>query len=160
MSKLILTVACPEADRTDATHLAVALGWIEGWSPEEWEHAFTSQWQDASGNTYRVMSCPVGVSFVATAAVMGPIDRPAGDVGELDPDTGEYGPPYVVNLTGARRAQSKLAVWQPATPDPETGEMPSNPVPQVDATKIVAVVGMRGTNAVAAMGLQAIPVEI
>jgi hypothetical protein len=38
--------------------------------------------------------------------------------------------------------------------------MPSNPVPQVATDRIVAVVGMKGTDAVAAMGLQAIPMEI
>jgi hypothetical protein len=78
----------------------------------------------------------------------------------LDEQTGEYGPPYVVNLAGARRAQGRLVIWQPATPDPETGEMPDNPVPQADSTNLVAVIGMKGPAAVAAMGLQAIPMEI
>lgn len=146
MSKVTLTVACPEADRDDATHLAVALGWIEGWMPEEWQGAFKAQYQDASGNLYRVMSCPVGVSFVSTAASMDEIDRPPADIGEYDEGTGEYGPPYVVNLTGARRAQAKQVVWQPSTP--------STPVPQAAPDKIVAVVGMTGRQAMAAMGLQ------
>lgn len=151
MTKLTLTAACPEADRDDATHLAVALGWIEGWAPAEWEHAFTAQYQDAQGHLYRVMSCSVGVSFIQNAVAMGPIERPPQDV-----------EPYVVNLTGAHRAQDKLKgnVWMPATPDPETGEMPLNPVPQVGAGKIIAVVGMKGTEALAAMGLQALPMEI
>ena len=153
MSKLTLTVATPEADRDDATNLAVALGWIEGWTLAEWEHCFTAQYQDASGNLYRIMSMPVQRSFIETAVGMGPIDRPPQDVGTLDEETGEYGPPYVVNLTGARRAQAKLVIWQPATPDPETGEAPANPVPQVGSDKIVAVVGMKGTDALAAMGL-------
>ena len=43
--------------------------------------------------------------------------------------------------------------------DPETGEMPPNPVPQVGAGKIIAVVGMKGTEALAAMGLQSLPID-
>jgi hypothetical protein len=96
---------------------------------------------------------PVRASFVTRAVMMGPIERPEQDVGTLDPDTGEYGPPYVVNLTGAHRAQDKLSIWQPATPDPETGEMPDNPVPLADPSRIVAVVGMPGRQAIEAMGL-------
>lgn len=160
MSRLVLTVATPDADRDDATHLAVALGWIEGWTPAEWEHCFTAQYQDASGNLYRIMSMPVQQSFIDTAVGMGPIDRPPQDVGTLDPETGEYGAPYVVNLTGAHRAQDKLVIWQPIPADPETGIAPDNPVPQVGADKIVAVVGMKGAAALAAMGLQSIPMEI
>lgn len=160
MSKLTLTVATPEADRDDATNLAVALGWIEGWTPAEWEHCFTAQYQDASGNLYRIMSMPVKQSFIETAVGMGPIDRPPQDVGTWDEEAQEYNAPYVVNLTGARRAQDKLVIWQPAQPDPETGVAPDNPVPQVGADKIVAVVGMKGTVALAAMGLQSIPMEI
>lgn len=142
MSRITLTVACPEADRSDANHLAVALGWIEGWSPDEWQQAFSAQYQDASGNLYRVMSCDVADSFVARAVMMGPIERPPEDV-----------EPYVVNLTGAQRAQDKLVTWLPAQPDPETGDVPENPVPAADTTRIVAVVGMKGVDAVAAMGL-------
>jgi len=160
MSKITLTVACPEADRTDATHLAVALGWFEGYKPEEWFDTFTAQWQDASGNLSRVMSMPVQSSFEERAGLRGDLQRPPEDIGEYDPETGEYGAPYVVNLTGARRAQDKLVIWQPAPIDPETGEPPDNPVPQADGTKIVAVVGMKGTDALAAMGLERIVVEI
>jgi hypothetical protein len=148
MSKLTLTVVAPEPDRDDATHLAVALGWIEGWSPEEWEHAFTSQYQDAQGNLYRVMSCPVGETFIQTASGMGPIERPPQDVGELDPETGEHGPPYVVNLTAAHRAQAKLVSW--------AGE---GAIPQASPETIVAIAGMKGTEALAAMGLGPLPVE-
>lgn len=160
MSKQTLTVATPEADRDDATHLAVALGWIEGWTPQEWEHCFTAQYQDAQGGLYRIMSMPVKQSFIDHAVGMGPIDRPPQDVGTLDPDTGEYGPPYVINLAGAHRAQAKLVIWQPAQPDPETGDVPDNPVPQVGSGKLIAVVGMKGTAALTAMGLQSIPVDI
>jgi len=160
MTKITLTVAVPEADRDDANHLGIALGWFEGYKPEEWFDAFHAQWQDASGNLFRVMSMPVQSSFVERAVMMGELQRPPEDTGEYDPETGEYGAPYVVNLTGARRAQDKLVIWQPAPIDPETGEPPDNPVPQADGTKIIAVVGMKGTDALAAMGLQVIPMEI
>ena len=36
----------------------------------------------------------------------------------------------------------------------------NNPVPQADQTNLVAVIGMNGRQALAAMGLQDIPVEI
>lgn len=133
MTKVTLTVACPEANRDDATHLAVALGWIEGWSPDEWKHAFTAEYQDAAGNLYRIMSCPVGEGFVLRASAIGPIERPPQDVG-----------PYVVDLNGAHRAQAMLVTWTPSA---------GVPVPQVDAAKIVAVVGLPGTEALSAMGL-------
>lgn len=133
MTKVTLTVACPEADRDDANHLAVCLGWSEGWSPEQWENTFTAQYQDGEGNLYRVMSCEVGVSFVAAATVMGDVQRPAADV-----------EPYVVNLTGARRAQDKLVTWQPGDGD----------VPQVASDRIVAIVGPSGRDALAMMGLE------
>jgi hypothetical protein len=152
MTKLTLTVATPEADRDDTTHLGIALGWIEGFTPSEWERAFTSQWQDAEGNLYRVMSMPVRDTFVYAAVGMGPVERPPEDVGTLDPDTGEYGAPYVVNLTAARRAQDKLVVWQPK---PET----DSPVPKVGADKIVAVVGMKGREAITAIGLEPLPID-
>jgi hypothetical protein len=129
---VILTVACPEDDRSDANHLAVALGLIEGWTPDEWEYTFTSQFQDAAGNLYRVMSCPVGEGFVMTAVGMGLIERPAEDV-----------EPYRVNLAGARRAQAKLVPW--------SGD---GPIPQASPETIVAISGLSGTDALAAMGLR------
>lgn len=134
MSRVTLTAACPEADRDDASHLAVCLGWQEGWQPDEWEMAFSAQYQDGQGNLFRVMSCRVGVSFVAAASVMGPVGRPAEDV-----------EPYRVNLTAARRAQDKLVMWQPTDP--------LQPVPTAATDRIVAVVGMSGVDALAAMGL-------
>ena len=134
---ITLTVACPEADRDDANHLAVALGWTEGWAPDEWENTFSAQYQDEMGNFYRVMSCPVGESFVAHAAMMGPIERPAEDV-----------EPYRINLAAARRAQSKLMPW--------FGE---GPIPQVALDRIVAVAGIPGVDALKAMALWPLDME-
>lgn len=137
MTEVTLTVRCAEADREDATHLAVTLGWIEGWRPEEWQGAFSAQFQDAQGTLYRVMSCPVGLSFVAAATMMGPVERPPEDV-----------EPYTVNLTGARRAQDKLETWQPT----------DGAYPGFAADRIVAIAGPTGPDALALMGLTAVDV--
>ena len=155
-----LTIATPAAHLDDTRNLAVALGWLNGYTPAEWEASFSAQCQDAEGDIFHVSSFNASTDWIATATTMGPVERPPQDVGTLDEETAEYGPPYVVNLTGARRAQGRLVIWQPAQPDLETGEMPSNPVPQASATNLVAVIGMKGPAAVAAMGLQAIPMEI
>ena len=155
-----LTIATPAAHLDDTRNLAVALGWINGYTPAVWEVSFGAQYQDAQGNIFHVSSFNASTDWIATATTMGPVERPPQDVGTLDEETGEYGPPYVVNLTGAHRAQERLVIWQPATPDPETGEMPDNPVPQADQTNLVAVIGMKGPAAVAAMGLRAKPMEI
>ena len=159
MSRLVLTVACPEADRDDATQMGIVHGWIAGQSPAEWEGAFTPQMQDADGNLYRFFSHAAVsrnvIDNMLASLQMADLQRPPMDV----PD--ENGN-YLINMAGANRAHDKLKgnVWLPATPDPETGEMPPNPVPQVGAGKIIAVVGMKGTDALAAMGLQALPMEI
>ena len=155
-----LTIATPAAHLDDTRNLAVALGWLNGYTPAEWEASFSAQYQDAEGDIFHVSSFNASTDWIATATTMGPVERPPQDVGTLNEETGEYGPPYVVNLTGARRAQDRLVIWQPAQPNPETGEMPLNPVPQADSTNLVAVIGMKGPAAVAAMGLQAIPMEI
>lgn len=149
MTKITLTVATPEALRTEATQLAVCLGWMEGWSPDEWEQTFTAQYQDADGSLYRVMSCNVSDTFVAAATTMGPATRPPEDV-----------EPYRVDLAAAHAAQNAIVIWQPSQPDPDTGVMPDNPVPQVSPLQIVAVVGMKGVDALTAMGLQQIEVTL
>ena len=155
-----LTIATPAAELDDTRNLAVALGWINGYTPAEWEQSFSAQYQDTNGNIYHISSFEASTDWIATATQMGPVERPPEDVGTFDEDTQTYGPPYVVNLSAARRAQDRLVIWQRATPDPETGEMPENPVPQVGPDKLVVVVGMKGPAALAAMGLQSIPMEI
>ena len=133
MNRVTLTVACPEAYRNDATHLGVCLGWSEGYTPGEWWGAFTAQCQDAQGNLYRVMSTSVRQSFVVKAAPNAPVERPEADT-END-----------VNLTGARRAQDKLVIWMPTDPP--------QPIPKADPSRIVAIVGLSGVEALAALGL-------
>jgi len=155
-----LTLATPAAHLDDTRNLAVALGWINGYTPAEWEQSFSAQYQDAAGNIYHISSFEASTDWIATATQNGPVERPTDDVGTLDEETGEYGAPYVVNLAGAHRAQERLVIWQPAQTDPETGEVPDNPVPQVGADKIVAIIGMKGPEALNAMGLQSIPMEM
>jgi hypothetical protein len=155
---MILTVACPEAARDDAIQMRLVHGLTNGQSASELINTFTAQYQDAEGNLYRVLSTPASqtaIDMMLASLQLADLQRPAQDV--PDEDGG-----YIINMAGANRAHDMLRgnVWMPATPDPETGEMPDNPVPQIDGTKIVAVVGMKGTDALAAMGLQAIPMEI
>lgn len=145
MTKPTLTVVCHEDDRSDATHLGVTLGMFEGFRPEEWERAFAPQFRDANGQLYRAMSMPVTPNFVMRAVGMGPVERPPQDVGDGN------GEDYIVNLTGARRAQAKLVIWTPTDPP--------QPIPQADPSRIVAVVGLSGVEALAAMGLQRVEVE-
>jgi hypothetical protein len=158
MSTVILTVACPEAARPDATHMGIVHGWLQGQTPAEWQGAFSAQYQDSQGNLYRVFSLPVGqaaIDGMLQLLQLADLQRPPMDVPDENGD-------YLINMAAVNRAHDMLRgnVWMPATPDPETGEMPDNPVPQIDGTKIVAVVGMKGTDALAAMGLQAIPMEL
>jgi len=154
----ILTVICPEADRDDATQMGIVHGWVSGQTPEEWQRAFTPQMQDSQGNLYRFFSHAAVsqdvIDMMLAALELENLQRPPQDV----PD--ENGN-YTVNLAGANRAHDKLKgnVWTLEQPDPETGEMPDNPVPQVASGKIIAVVGMKGREALEAVGLQSIPSE-
>ena len=146
---LRLTIATPAAHLDDTRNLAVALGWINGYTPAEWRASFSAQYQDAEGNIFHVSSFEASTDWIATATTMGLVERPPQDVGKLDPDTGEYGPPYVVNLAGAHRAQDKLVTWQPGDGD----------VPQAALGRIVAIVGPSGREALALMGLTVLQPE-
>jgi len=146
MSKPVLTVAAPEADRDDATHLGVILGWVNGWTPEEWWRAFTAVYL-RDGQQYRVMSMRVSADFVAEAAAMTTVQRPPQDTG----------PPYRVNLTGAQRARDNLVVWQAGSEDADGNPIPA---PQASPDRIVAIVGLPGPLALTAMGLEPPPLEI
>lgn len=148
----VLTVACPEADKDDATHMGIIHGWMSGQTPEEWDRAFTPVRMDNEGNLYRFFSHaavpqPV-IDRMLAALELANLERPPQDVPDADGN-------YRINLAGANRAHDMLRgnVWMPAQPDPETGEVPDNPVPQVASGKLVAVVGMNGLDALSAMGL-------
>lgn len=155
-----LTIATPTTEVEDTRNLAVALGWMNGYTPAEWKNSFSAQYQDAQGNIYHISSFEASMDWIATATQMGPVERPPLDVGTWDEEAQEYNAPYVVNLAAARRAQDRLVIWQRAMPDPETGEVPDNPVPQVGPNKLIVVIGMKGRDALSSMGLQPIPMEI
>lgn len=140
MTKVVLTVAAPEAAIGDASHMAVFHGWLQGQTPEEWEGAFSSQWQDDEGNLYRVFSLPV--SQAVAEAMLGlmqlaNLERPPQDTENR------------LNMAAVNRAHDMLRsnVWQAGS---------GSAAPQVDQDKIVAVLGLAGLDAVAAMGLTSI----
>ena len=145
--KLTLTVATPEASRDDATHMAIVHGWLQGQTHAEWQGAFMSQRQDAEGNLYRVFSMPVADHVIdAMLALLDQenLQRPPQD--EPDEDGN-----YVINMAAANRAHDMLRgnVWLAG----------DTPVPQVDPSRLVAVVGLSGLEALAAMGLEHTPQE-
>lgn len=122
-----LTIACPTEHMDIANHYAMALGYSEA----DGLTYRNPSWQDADGNTYACTSLTVGPSFVGTAT--SPLVRPAWDANE------------VVDLTKASQAQALVALWMP-----EDGE----PVLTASPDQIVAIMGMDGLDAIAAMGLQ------
>lgn len=139
--KHILTVATPEASRDDATHMTIVHGWLQSQTPQEWQGAFTAQYQDADGNLYRVFSLPVAQSTIGgmlDLLEMAVLPRPPQDADNL------------INMAGANRAHDMLRgnVWQVSS---------TEPTPQVASDKIIAVIGMKGTEALSAMGLTQLP---
>ena len=123
MSNIRITVACPEALISDANNLAMVLA--EG--PADGLTYGTPHWKDTGGNVYAVASFEVRPEWVQAA--QGTLSRP-------DWDTG---PPYTVNMAGARRAQDALVfALEPVAAAPG---------------QITALAGVPGTTAIAAMGL-------
>jgi len=68
-----------------------------------------------------------------------PVERPEADTENA------------VNLTGAQRAQDKLVIWMPTDPP--------QPMPSAHTSRIVVVVGMKGAEALAAMGLSTVEID-
>lgn len=135
MTRVTLTCACPEAARDDAAHMAVFHGWMQGQAPQEWQGAFASQWQDTQGNLYRVFSLPVSDAVgqgLLGLMQLANLERPPQDTENL------------INMAACNRAHDMIRgnAW--------AGE---GAVPQVSPDKIVAVLGLKGTDALAAMGL-------
>ena len=85
-----LTIACPAALRSDASNLAMVLGY----GPDDAETYGTPNWQDADGNLYACASLPVGAAF--TTGAQAALQRPAWDTDSH------------VNMAGANRAQAAL----------------------------------------------------
>ena len=70
MSKIRITVACPDAMRDDANALAMVLA--EG--PDDGATYGAAHWQDAQGNTYAVASFEASPEWVQAA--QGTLSRP------------------------------------------------------------------------------------
>ena len=126
-----ITVACCTTMADDASHLAMCLGQ----SDADAQTYVNAGWQDADGNLYAAASF---LSESMTQDPQGVLQRPAWDT-----------EPYVVNMTGAARAQAALVIW-----DRE------GPIPQAAPGQITVVGGMAGLDALAAMGLDRVEVEI
>jgi hypothetical protein len=101
------TIIVPDAMRDDANQLAMVLG--EG--PADEKTVGAPSYEDAVGNLYAVASTVATGNFepVATST----LERPAWD-----------SEPYVVNMTGAERAQAALYVYgQNGTDGASTGRI-------------------------------------
>jgi hypothetical protein len=131
-----LTAACVEADLEDAVNMAVCLGWLEGYRPEEWLGAFSVQRLNAAGDPCRIICLKVGDPFIQATLSETNLTRPEADV-----------EPYILNMAAANRGLDKLSPWT------GTGDVP-RPVAGV----IPALVGLSGREAEAVMGLLQIPV--
>jgi len=117
-----ITVACPEALIPDANQLAMVLAF----SPADELTYGALNWQDAAGNLYTAASFEARDEWVIGA--QSELTRPGWDV-----------EPYVVNMTGAGRAQAALVFAQEAV--------------EATPTTLTAIGGMDGLAALAAMGL-------
>lgn len=139
-----ITCSCPEDLVSDGNQLAMALGFSE-----------------ADGQTYRGLNWTDGTNIYAAAsfdasdawleAAQAPLTRPAWDTGTERTMYNELGEPdgtyivYIIDMDAAARAQAALVFWQ-ATEDSPTP-------PAADPTKLTAIGGMEGPDAIAAMGL-------
>lgn len=131
-----ITAACPDALRDDANQLAMVLGH----GPADANTYGDLNWRDAQGNLYAAASFEARAEWVTAA--QSTLQRPAWDVW-VD------GEGYIINMTGAERAQQALVFW--------SGD---GAVPQAAPAILVSVGGMRGPAALAAMGLTRVPSEI
>ena len=122
-----ITVACPEALIPDANNLAMVLAF----SPADELTYGALNWQDAAGNLYAAASFEARDEWVIGA--QSELTRPGWDV-----------EPYVVNMTGAGRAQAALVFYV------TDGEIDP---PQAATDKLTATGGMDGLAALSAMGL-------
>ena len=85
-----LSIACPDALRSDANNLAMVLGY----GPADAETYVALNWQDAGGNLYACASLTVSDTF--TTAAQSPLQRPSWDTDNI------------IDMDAARRAQAAL----------------------------------------------------
>jgi hypothetical protein len=123
---MIITIAVPAAHVADANDLAMALGFS---TADEQTYA-EPEWQDAAGNLYSAVSLGASDGFVTTATST--LQRPVWDAEQY------------ISMAAANRAQDLVSLW---IADGETT------APQANIGSITAISGMKGLDALAAMGL-------
>ena len=129
-----ITAACPEELINDANQLAMVLAY----GPADANTYRGLNYQDANGNLYACASWQASPEFVPRAT--SPLVRPEWDTN------------FIIDMAAAERAQAALAFWQPTA---EEGV--DNPIPQANPSSLTAIGGMKGTEALQAMGLTPIP---
>lgn len=135
MTQFRITVACPEAKIDDANDLAM----VTASGPADARTYGEAQWRDTKGNLYTAASFVTGREWASAA--QSTIERP-----EWDGDGG-----YTVNMAGAERAQKAILFWTPQM---------GGAVPSARPDKLVAVAGLEGPDALKAMGLQRVELEV
>lgn len=106
---LTLTIATPEEHIADANQFARCIG--NG--PDDDKTFCLPFWQDADGNLYAVASGLVGIRFVEVAT--GPLQEPA----------------WGCDMDAARRAQARIRMNAPASPDAIVAAFSSDPLATV-----------------------------
>ena len=122
-----MTVACPEALKTAANHLAMVLA--EG--PADGNTYGGLNWQDASGNLYAAASFVARPEWITAAQSQ--LVRPAWDVDEI------------IDMSSAATAQAAIVLY--------AGE---GDIPTAEPNKLTVIAGMEPLAAIAAMGLVAV----
>jgi len=122
-----ITLACPEGLIDEANYLVAALGS----GPDDLATFAQAEWVDADGHRFSCASWEVASDWQ---------ERVAGNLLRPDWDRGD-----AVDLDLAQRAQSALRVWGADQHD----EHP----PLAEPGKLVALIGLTGAEALAAMGL-------
>ncbi len=130
MTRIVVTAACDADLVADANQLAMALAF----GPEDARTYTGLNWQDGAGRTYAAASWQVVPAWLDLA--QSSLVRPAWDVGQI------------IDMDAAGRAQAALDFW--------AGD---GPVPQARPGVLVAVAGMDGRDALAAMGLEPVPMD-
>jgi hypothetical protein len=125
-----LTIACPASLISDANYLAMVLGL----GPNDVRTYGPPAYEDAQGNAYSVANGQVSPAFLGKAQTA--LVRP-----EWDVET------YQVNMAAAQRAQAAL-VFVVYNPEAE--------MPTADPARLVALGGLDGLQAIAALGLTVI----
>lgn len=133
MPDIRITIACPVAHLSDASQFSRATGY----GPED-EATFllTPEYEDASGERYRVASGLVAEAYLSNA--VSPLPEPA----------------WGADMDAAARAQALIAVWVP----PEESEDDNRP-PFAAQDRIAVVIGDDPAFALSAFGLTRIVQE-